>query len=88
MGQAAPSPSEGDLNYEAFKAVLPEILAERAGQFALMHSQQIVDYFASSLEATIAGLKKFGEGRYSVQEVTDKPEHLGFYSYVGGTGNC
>ena len=75
-----------DLNYEAFEAMLPKLLREHAGSFALMHDSQIVDFFASSLEATLEGAKRFGADRFSVQEVTAEPEHLGFYSYVGGSG--
>ena len=83
--QHAPQ-SETDRNYEAFQAQLPEILPNHAGQFALMHEARIIRYFDNSLSATVAGAKEFGKNRYSVQEVTAEVEHLGFYSYVGGTG--
>ncbi len=80
--------SEIDRNYEAFLAQLPAIVANHAGQYALLHRREIVAYFESSLSATLAGIRQFGEGEYSVQEVSAEPEHLGFYSYVGGTGDC
>jgi hypothetical protein len=85
MAQAAQT--QVDSNYEAFEAVLPDILEAHAGQFALISSGEIVEYFENSLAATLAGARRFGVGRYSVQEVTDQPENLGFYSYVGGTGD-
>lgn len=78
--------SQTDLNYEAFVVQLPQLLPDHAGSYALLHDQEVVDFFASSLAATVAGAEKFGVGQFSVQEVTDEPEHLGFYSYVGGTG--
>jgi hypothetical protein len=80
--------SQTDLNYEAFQTVLPSLPPELAGKYALMHDQQIVEYFDSSLAATLEGLQKFGAGEYSVQEVAPEPENLGFYSYVGGAGQC
>ena len=76
--------TQADRNYEAFIAALPTLLPTYAGRYALMHDAEIVNYFGSSLEATIAGIRQFGEGEYSVQEVSSEPEHLGFYSYVGG----
>lgn len=86
MAHAAPS--EVDRNYEAFLAQLPQILARHAGQYALIHQQRIVDYYQSALEAMTEGFQKFGEGAYSVQEVTDESDNLGFYSYAGGTGQA
>ena len=80
--------SETDRNYEAFVAALPTIPPELAGKYALMHRQKILEYFDSSLAATLEGIRRFGQGEYSVQEVAAEPEHLGFYSYVGGAGNC
>lgn len=85
MPQAARA--EADKNYLAFKAALPRILSSHSGKFALLHEEEIVDYFDSSLAATIHGAREFGPNRFSVQEVTAEPEHLGFYSYVGGAGN-
>lgn len=81
-------PSEVDRNYEAFVAQLPSILASRRGQFALLHTGEIVEYFGSAVAAAIEGHLRFGDGAYSVQEVTDEADDLGFYSYAGGTGNA
>jgi hypothetical protein len=85
MSQAAQN--QVDANYTAFEVLLPEILPGHEGEFALLNEGEVVEYFESSLEATIAGAKQFGLGHFSVQEVSAEPEHLGFYSYVGGTGN-
>lgn len=82
------APTEVDRNYEAFLALLPEIISVHGGKFALLHDCQIVGYFDTSLAATLDGHREFGSGRYSVQEVTSEPEHLGFYSYVGSAGQC
>ena len=82
------TPSQVDLNYEAFVAQLPQILDRRRGQYALLHEGEIVDYFGSALDAAIEGHGRFGEGAYSVQEVTDESDNLGFYSYAGGAGQA
>ena len=81
------SHNEADRNYAAFQELLPKIVLSHRGQFALLHDAMIVDYFESSLAATLDGARKFGLNRFSVQEVTTETEHLGFYSYVGGTGD-
>lgn len=78
--------SEVDRNYEAFLAQLPKIIGEHAGKYALIHDREIVGYFDTALAATLAGIPRFGDDGYSVQEVAAEPEHLGFYSYVGGEG--
>ena len=78
--------SQTDRNYEVFVSRLPDLVREHSGSFALMHDCGIVGFFGSSLEATVEGVRRFGLGEFSVQEVTETPEHLGFYSYVGGAG--
>jgi hypothetical protein len=82
------APSEVDANYESFVAELPRLLAARRGQYALLHQRQIVGYHGSALDAVTEGHLRFGEGAYSVQEVTDESDSLGFYSYAGGTGQA
>ena len=81
-----PPETQTDRNYEAFQLMLPRLLNAHAGKFALLHDCEVVDFFSTSLEATITGARKFGLGAFSVQVVCDQPEHLGFYSYVGGAG--
>lgn len=80
--------NEVDRNYEAFVAELPKILPHHRGQYALLHDQSIVTYCANSLAAMIEGARRFGEGRYSVQEVTTDSDNLGFYSYAGSSGQA
>ena len=77
---------EVDRNYEAFIALLPDILSRHRGQYALLHNQNIVTYFGNSLSAMVEGMRQFGDGRFSVQEVTTEKDNLGFYSYVGVSG--
>lgn len=65
--------------------MLPKLLDKFKGQYALMHGEKVADYFDNPADAVVEGLKRFGQGAYSVQEVTDAVESLGFYSYAGGS---
>jgi hypothetical protein len=74
-----------DRNYDAFLKLLPELLKRRPGYFALMHDEEIVEFFDSAAKAVANGLNQFGVGKYSVQEVKSQAEDLGFYSYAGSS---
>lgn len=80
--------TEIDRNFEAFRSLLPGLLQAAPGKYALMHAQRVVDLFDSSKSAVIAGLQQFGDGQYSVQQVTEQADNLGFYSYAGGAGQA
>ncbi|HEX8578383.1 MAG TPA: hypothetical protein VF655_02155 [Allosphingosinicella sp.] len=74
---------EVDLNYDAFVRVLGSILPEHQDQLALMRDRQIVGYFSTPREALRAAHERFPDGIFSVQEVTNEPLDLGFWSHVG-----
>tara|TARA_R110000822_G_scaffold15606_8_gene53709 strand:- start:1106 stop:1366 length:261 start_codon:yes stop_codon:yes gene_type:complete len=76
--------TEIDLNYYAFRSQLPSLLRNHAGQYALMHKQKVISFFDNAIDAITEGLSKYGDGGYSIQEVTRDVENLGFYSYAGG----
>ena len=83
MGQATDAKmAEIDRNLQAFLAMLPDLLKEHAGEHALMHSGQVVAYFPSALDAQIAGNQRFEATEFSIQQVTEQAEELGFYSYA------
>lgn len=82
MEGKSPQELEVDRNYEAFLRALPEIVESRRGRHALMRDGRIVDYFDSASDAATAGKLLFGGGVFSVQEVTDIPENLGFFSHA------
>lgn len=69
-------------NLDAFRAVLPSLLAKYRGQHALIHVGEIVGFFRTSLEAIEEGYQIFGEGQFSVEPVDDTPQDLGFFSHV------
>jgi hypothetical protein len=73
---------EVDRNYDAFVRVLGSILPEHRDQLALMKDGRIVAYFEKPGEAYRVGLERFPDGIFSIQEVTDEPIDLGFWSHV------
>jgi hypothetical protein len=73
---------EVDRNYDAFVRSLSTILNEHRGEYALMRHGKIVDYFDRPGAANVAGCERFKDGLYSIQEVTDEPIDLGFWSNV------
>lgn len=75
--------SEVERNYDAFVRVLGGIIADHRDQLALMRDGKIVDYFERPGEAYRAGMERFPDGIFSIQEVTDEPIDLGFWSHVG-----
>lgn len=73
---------EVDRNYDAFLRALATILPTHRGQYALMRQGKIVGYFDRPGAANIAGFERFKDGVFSIQEVTDEPIDLGFWSHV------
>ena len=73
---------EVDRNYDAFVRTLRTILPRHRGQYALMRDGKIVGYFDRPGAANITGCERFEDGVFSIQEVTDEPIDLGFWSHV------
>lgn len=73
---------EVDRNYEAFQSHLPQLIRQYAHQHALMRHGQIVALYNNASDALKAGGERFADGIYSVQEVTDRPIDLGFFSHA------
>ncbi len=73
---------EVDRNYDAFTRVLGDILEDHRDQLALMRDGNIVGYFNTPREALFAATERFPDGVFSIQEVTDEPIDLGFWSHA------
>lgn len=73
-----------DGNYDAFQRSLSSVIGQHRDEFALMRDQSVVDFFRSAGDAYRAGLSRFSDGMFSIQEVTDQPIDLGFHSVVRG----
>ncbi len=73
---------EVSANYDAFQRVVGRLIASHRDQFALMRNAQIVEFFEKPGEAYRAGVARFSDARFSIQEVTEEPIDLGFFSHV------
>lgn len=84
---SASTPSEAirtqvERNYQAFLQQLSSLLATHKGKFSLMRDGNVVEFFDTARDAYIAGQRLFQDRLFSVQEVTDTPVDLGFYSHA------
>lgn len=71
---------EIDANYDFFQRNLARYLKDHRGQFALIRSREVVDFFEGPGEAYRSGLAKFPDEIFSIQEVEDRPEEMGLMS--------
>lgn len=74
--------AEIDRNFEAFARLLPSLLPEHANEYALMRHGEIVSFHASALDAQIAGNQAYDDRVFSIQQVDQRAQDLGFYSYA------
>ena len=73
---------EIERNFEEFRKILPKLLDQREGQYALIRHGEIEDFFDSALDAQIAGNRRFDDQLFSIQCVKDTAEELGYFSYA------
>ena len=73
---------EVDANYDFFQRHLRAHLDGHRGEYALIRNQQIVEFFEDVGDAYRAGLDRFSDTLFSIQEVTEEPIDLGFLSHV------
>ena len=74
--------AEVDRNYDVFMRTLASILPNHRDQYALMRNGEIMEYFDKVGDAYDRGVNTFADGIFSIQEVTDEPIDLGFWSHV------
>jgi hypothetical protein len=73
---------EVDRNYDVFMRMLRSLLPEHRDEYALMRDGKIVAFFVKPGDAYRTGVDNFADGIFSIQEVTDEPIDLGFWSHV------
>jgi hypothetical protein len=73
---------EVDHNYDVFMRMLGDILPAHRDQYALMRDGEIVAYFDKPGDAYREGVARYDDEVFSIQEVTDEPIDLGFWSHV------
>lgn len=73
---------EVDANFEAFQTLLADLIEQERGRFALMRDRQVVEIFDTPGDALRVASRRYDDGRFSIQEVTDRVIGLGYYSYA------
>jgi hypothetical protein len=73
---------EVDRNYDAFMRALGGIVVAHRHQFALMRGGKIIAYFDKPGDAYREGAERYADMIFSIQEVTDEPIDLGFFSHA------
>jgi Family of unknown function (DUF5678) len=71
-----------DQNYEAFRAMLHNIMPEHANKYALMKDGEVVGYYSTLEDAYTTANRFFNGEAFSVQKVTDIQVDLGFFSHA------
>jgi len=74
-------------NYRAFVRLLPELLPDHAGEYALMRDGRVVQYFTSPRGALLAGRERFADDLFSVQEMRQSQADFGWFSHVDKNGS-
>ena len=74
--------AEVDANYEAFKELLPKLLEQHDGKFALMRNRKLVDMFESVNDAVVFAKGNYDDDLFSVQEISNRNINLGYFSHA------
>ncbi len=74
--------AEVDRNYEAFRKILPNLMKTHVGRFAVMRHEEPVAFFDTIRDAMVYAVNTYEDGLFSVQEVTQKPVDLGWFSHA------
>lgn len=73
---------EIDRNFDFFMRNVSDFIERHRGQFALLRHSSVVGFHNSVKEAEETGVDRFSDGIFSIQEVSDDPVDLGFYTYA------
>jgi hypothetical protein len=71
-----------DTNYDVFSRLLASFLPDHRDQLALMRDGEVIGFYDTPRAALEAAADKFPDEIFSIQEVTDEPIDLGFWSHV------
>lgn len=73
---------EVDKNLAFFLKELPNIPATYRGKFAVIRQQAIIGYYDTVGDAVKAAQTAYPDELYSVQQITDLPINLGYFSHA------
>lgn len=74
--------TEVERNFEAISAQMDDLMPLHANKYALMRNGDIVEFYNCWEDAYKTGQHFFGDGSFSVQQVTKTPVDLGYYSHA------
>lgn len=74
--------AEIEKNYEVFLKMLPSLLAEHRGKYALMRQGEVVSIYTTVEDAVETGEVFYEDDMFSVQKITNEDTDLGFYSHA------
>ena len=75
--------TEVDVNYKAFRRMLPNLLPRHTGRWALMRHGECIDLYDTLRDARLAGARQYSDGMFSTQEVKTTVVDQGWYSHTG-----
>lgn len=67
-------------NFDHFQRSLATLLPLHELEFALLRHGAVVGFFEDANAADKAGMDRYSDRIYSIQQVTDEPIELGFYA--------
>jgi hypothetical protein len=74
--------AEIERNFNHFIQLLPSLMAEHEGEYALLRDTEIIAFYPSALDAQIAGNRRFPDHVFSIQLVKTTAEDLGYWSHA------
>jgi hypothetical protein len=74
--------AEIERNFDFFQRSLAQFLPNERGRFALLRDCKVIQFYQTPFDAEKAGEVQFPDGLYSIQEVTESPVDLGFFTYA------
>ena len=61
-----------DQNYESFKRLMPELLRDHAGKYAVIREGIVIKFFDTFGDAIHFAEARYADSKYSVEEVIDR----------------
>ncbi len=79
--------AEIENNLKFFLGELPKLMAQK-GKFALIRHQKLINFFDTPMDALKAATALYPDKLFSIQQVTDAPTDLGYYSHAVPLGSA
>lgn len=82
MGMVEESKREVSENYAFFQTQVDKLKKDHFKKYALLYKKNIINFFVSEDDAITIGMRDYGAGKFSVQQVGAKATDLGYQSHV------